>query len=104
MNDLSGRGYPTAKSYTAGVAVVLTLVLDTLLIPGWGIAGAALASSIAYTAALVAALWIYCRVTSYHVREILVPDLSDLRLAFGSMRSVASARATKLARRRGKQA
>jgi O-antigen/teichoic acid export membrane protein len=51
MNDLSVRGYPTIKSYTSGVAVLLTVVLDILLIPRWGINGAAIASSIAYLTA-----------------------------------------------------
>jgi O-antigen/teichoic acid export membrane protein len=82
MNDLSVRGYPTTKSYTSGVAMLLTVVLDILLIPRWGIIGAAIASSIAYLTAWGLALRFYCRITRYHPRDLLVIRKTDLDLAF----------------------
>jgi O-antigen/teichoic acid export membrane protein len=82
MNDLSVRGYPTTKSYTSGVAMLLTVVLDILLIPRWGIIGAAIASSIAYLTGWGLALRFYCRITRYHPRDLLVIRQTDLDLAF----------------------
>lgn len=82
MNDLSVRGYPTAKSYTSGVAMLLTVVLDILLIPRWGILGAAIASSVAYLTAWGLALRFYCRITRYYPRDLLVIRREDLTLAF----------------------
>jgi O-antigen/teichoic acid export membrane protein len=82
MNDLSVRGYPTTKSYTSGVAMLLTVVLDILLIPRWGIIGAAIASSIAYLTAWGIALRIYCRITGYHPWDLLVIRKEDITLAF----------------------
>lgn len=82
MNDLSVRGYPTIKSYTSGIAVLLTVVLDILLIPHWGIVGAAIASSIAYLTAGGIALRVYCRITRYHPRDLLVIRQEDITLAF----------------------
>jgi len=54
--DLTARGMPQYSSMFAFVALVITVVLDLLLIPRFGIQGAAIASSVAYLAdaALVA--------------------------------------------------
>ena len=82
MNDLSVRGYPTIKSYTSGVAVLLTVFLDVLLIPRWGIIGAAVASSIAYVIAWGVALRVYCRITGYHPWDLLVIHQEDISLVF----------------------
>ncbi len=48
-NDIAGRGYPHYNSITAGIALVVTLVLDFVLIPRMGVVGAALASTLSYT-------------------------------------------------------
>lgn len=82
INDLSVRGYPTIKSYTSGVAVMLTVLLDILLIPRWGINGAAIASSIAYLTAGGVGLKVYCRITGYNSRDLLVIRKEDLLLIF----------------------
>lgn len=47
-NDIAGRGYPLYNSINSGVAVILTVILDLILIPSHGILGAAIASSIVY--------------------------------------------------------
>lgn len=58
-NEIAGRGYPHYNSINAGLALVLTVALDLLLIPGYGIVGAALASSIAYAAIFFTAIGFY---------------------------------------------
>jgi O-antigen/teichoic acid export membrane protein len=45
-----GIGRPEFNSYTALVAVLLTVTLDLTLIPAFGVIGAAVASTVAYTA------------------------------------------------------
>lgn len=62
-NEIAGRGYPHYNSVNAGLALVLTVVLDLVLIPQQGIAGAALASSIAYTAIFFTAIGFYLSVS-----------------------------------------
>lgn len=62
-NEIAGRGYPHYNSVNAGLALVLTVVLDLVLIPRHGIAGAALASSIAYTAIFFTAIVFYLSVS-----------------------------------------
>jgi O-antigen/teichoic acid export membrane protein len=62
-NDMAGRGYPHYNSLNAGLALVITVGLDIALIPRYGVPGAALASSIAYTAIFVAAVVCYIKVS-----------------------------------------
>ena len=58
-NEIAGRGYPQYNSLAAGVSLLLTVTLDLILIPRWGITGAAVASSVAYTVTFCAALLSY---------------------------------------------
>jgi len=62
-NEIAGRGYPHYNSINAGLALVLTVVLDLVLIPRYGVLGAALASSIAYTAIFITAIGFYLAVS-----------------------------------------
>jgi len=62
-NEIAGRGYPHYNSINAGLALVVTVVLDLVLIPRYGVLGAALASSIAYTAIFFTAIGFYVNVS-----------------------------------------
>ena len=48
-NEIAGRGYPHYNSITSGIALILTVIFDLLFIPRYGILGASIASSIAYS-------------------------------------------------------
>lgn len=78
MNDLSVRGYPVSKTYTSGIALILTLGLDILLIPRWGLNGAALASSIAYISAFLITLGYYCKITGFYPLDLLIIRWKDM--------------------------
>jgi O-antigen/teichoic acid export membrane protein len=58
-NEIAGWGYPQYNSFSAGVALILTVILDLILIPRFGILGAALASSICYTVIFFASVGFY---------------------------------------------
>jgi O-antigen/teichoic acid export membrane protein len=58
-NEIAGWGYPQYNSFNAGVALILTVILDLILIPRFGILGAALASSICYTVIFFASVGFY---------------------------------------------
>jgi O-antigen/teichoic acid export membrane protein len=75
---LVGYGYPGARSISAAVGAVLTISLDILLIPNYGISGAAVASSIAYGAAFLTSLWIARQRLGLHIRNLLLPTRQDL--------------------------
>jgi O-antigen/teichoic acid export membrane protein len=73
---LSGIGKPIYTTYIAAGAVFLTVVLDLLLIPPYGINGAAAASSIVYTCTAAASVWIFKLESGAGLLETLVvrPD------------------------------
>ena len=88
-NDLIARGYPTNYSVTSGVALTIMILLDVLLIPRYGIDGAALASTVSYFAATSLIVYIYIRLTGNPLRMLIIPQRSDLvfiKKNFGSWR------------------
>jgi stage V sporulation protein B len=86
-NDLAGRGYPEARSYTAGVAVVVTVALDLALIPRLGISGAALASTTAYCAGAGLGIRFFSKRTGVPARDLVLPRPSDIALAVSVIKS-----------------
>jgi O-antigen/teichoic acid export membrane protein len=90
---LTAQGKPLLESIAIGVGFVTTIVLDVVLIPRYGGLGAAIASSIAYTAAGLTVAVVFTR--SLGLRGFdLVPRPGDvprvvrtLRLALGRLGS-----------------
>jgi O-antigen/teichoic acid export membrane protein len=78
QSDLGGRGRPGLSSALAGGAAAVTAILDVVLIPPFGVPGAALASVIAYTAFGISSLIALHRVSGIAVRELVVPTRADL--------------------------
>jgi O-antigen/teichoic acid export membrane protein len=62
-NEIAGRGHPHYNSVASALGLGLTIVLDLLLIPRFGVLGAAIASSLAYAAIFVAAIVFSARVS-----------------------------------------
>ncbi|HEX6290515.1 MAG TPA: polysaccharide biosynthesis C-terminal domain-containing protein [Herpetosiphonaceae bacterium] len=79
-SDLSGRGWPHYPSLTSSLALVVTLLADLLLIPRFGILGAALASTLAYITQTIVLLRIYTRVARVPWHELLIPRRSDMQV------------------------
>jgi len=61
--DIGGRGHLGYNSINDGLVLIVTVVLDLILIPRYGVTGAALASSIAYMIAFILSLAFYITVT-----------------------------------------
>ncbi len=75
--DLAGKGRPWLSLYVATPAVLFNVVLNVLLIPRFGANGAALASTISYSAAVLAFLVVYSRAVHIPLRDILRYRRSD---------------------------
>ncbi len=75
--DLKGRGRPGLVSIGTGIGAVVTVVADVILIPLWGIRGAAVASVLAYTVSAVILVVQYRRVSGGRV-VLLLPRPSDV--------------------------
>jgi O-antigen/teichoic acid export membrane protein len=74
---LSGIGKPIYSTYISGGTVILTVILDIVLIPRYGISGAAVASSIVYTTATIASVSIFRHESGAGLLETLVVQPED---------------------------
>lgn len=84
-NALVAQGRPMFSNIAIVVAFVVTIGLDVLLIPGLGGTGAAIASSVAYTAGGLAVLFIFISVLDSRFGD-LVPRRADLRMLVSVVR------------------
>ena len=84
-NDLNGRNRPGLASTLSGVGVGVTVVLDLILIPFFGVIGAAVASLIAYLVFGVASLATESRVAELPIRAML-PTRADVAVYPAAMR------------------
>lgn len=78
-NFFIGRGFPLLSSYAAGLSLLLSIGLDLVLIPTYGIVGAAVAATVAYSATCGFVLWQYRRISGATLRRTLVLEPSDFR-------------------------
>jgi O-antigen/teichoic acid export membrane protein len=91
---VSGIGHPGDATKANVVNLLVNVAVNLLLIPVFGIAGAALASSVSYTSAAVVLAVLWKRRSGLSVRELLVPTISDARaVADAARRALARVRA-----------
>jgi O-antigen/teichoic acid export membrane protein len=95
--NLRGRGRPGASSLLAGATVVVTLVLDLVLIPPYGVTGAALASVCAYWFYGIAAVLTLSRSSGLSPTTLVLPTRAELQAYVSAARRARVA----LAARRG---
>lgn len=74
----SGTGRPEYGTMTAVFSAVVTVGLDFLLIPRMGIAGAAIASTIAYTISAITGITLFARMSKLSPRKFLVVTRADI--------------------------
>lgn len=79
-NDLTGRGKPELNIITSSVGLTINIVLNILMIPQYGINGAALSSSISYSIQSILTIIIYCKVSDTNLLKILFIQKSDINL------------------------
>lgn len=77
-NVLTAQGKPMLGNAAIAVAFAATIGLDLVLIPAYGSIGAAVASTLAYTAGGIAVAVIFARTLDVPLRD-LVPRRSDFR-------------------------
>lgn len=81
-NDLSGRGKPMLNVYINAITAIVNVVLNILLIPKFGIAGAAWATSASYTAALIIIVIVYSRISGNQIKDILLMKKADFKVYY----------------------
>ena len=78
-NDIAARGRPLVNSTIAAASVVCNIALNVVLIPRYGINGAAWASTGSYSLVFLATAAVYRRVTHVPLRTLVVPSREDGR-------------------------
>jgi O-antigen/teichoic acid export membrane protein len=76
-----GRGFPFYNTLIALVSFAVMVPLDLLLIPIWGITGAAIAGSVSYILATATALYYYKKIAlhdSLSVKQEITVSLTDI--------------------------
>jgi O-antigen/teichoic acid export membrane protein len=76
--NFTSRNRQQISILASSVALVLIVSLNLFLIPRWGVAGAALASTIGYTAAGMVLLTFFLRDSKLPWQEVLLPRRSEL--------------------------
>lgn len=79
FTDCLGRGYPGKATIAAAITATLTITFDILLIPKYGMYGAAVASSIAYCTSGVLGLYWHMKLSGNSLGCLVVPRVSDLK-------------------------
>jgi O-antigen/teichoic acid export membrane protein len=82
------QGKPLINSYVTLVTLAATVLFDLALIPPFGVAGAAAASSIAYSLSLVLSLAVYSRMSGRSAWEAVLVQGSDLRMYLDAARAL----------------
>lgn len=78
-NDIAARGRPLVNSVVASASVVCNIALNVVLIPRYGINGAAWASTASYASVFVATAVVYRRMANVPLRALVVPTREDGR-------------------------
>lgn len=76
-SDIVGRGFPHYASYASFISLLFTITLDLVLIPIYGINGAAVASSIAYFVHALVTLYYFNKITKISLKEVFLIKLAD---------------------------
>ncbi|WP_022793459.1 flippase [Marinococcus halotolerans] len=76
--DMSGRGYPLYAIRAFTLPLIINIVLNFMLIPGLGINGAAIASTISYIIGAVVYARLYARKEQLNIKDILIIKKADI--------------------------
>jgi O-antigen/teichoic acid export membrane protein len=76
----AGVGKPQTNALVSLIGLLLTIPLDIILIPRWGISGAAVASSLSYATTAGAAMLLFRRATGFPLSRLLILEAHDVAI------------------------
>jgi len=76
-NDLAARGKPMIYTRVTGVSILMNITLNIMLIPVWGVTGAAIAVSVSYFFRYLLTAWYYARETGQPIASTFIPQRGD---------------------------
>jgi len=78
-NHLAASGKPMVNTYIAALALIANILLNIVLIPQFGIAGAAWASVGSYVLSFIIKTIVYSRISGNRVKDIIFIKRSDFK-------------------------
>ena len=91
MNFLAGEGTPPVVIWAPAVGLAVNVAANIFVIPRWGINGASVTSSVAYTVVLLLVLRYYTRSTGSRIADVFLTRRADVRAFFGAAEGAAPA-------------
>ncbi len=77
-NDLAARGKPELNMHASALSLVVNISANIMLIPKYGLTGAAMATSLCYVSTYVYIVHMYCRLTDVAVKEVMFIQVLDM--------------------------
>jgi stage V sporulation protein B len=75
--SIYARGYPNLVSLATGVSVAVLIISDVVLIPVYGVFGAAIGYSLSNLVGAMILIYVFMKLTKAKLAEILVPQRND---------------------------
>ncbi|MFA0832427.1 MAG: oligosaccharide flippase family protein [Methanobacterium formicicum] len=79
-NELIARGKPIIGAIAASIALSINLPLNLLLIPKFGISGAALSSTISYSISTIIPLFAFIKISDNNIYNVLIINKNDIKI------------------------
>ena len=79
-NDIAARGKPELNALSNLVGLVVNVVLNIVLIPKFGISGAAMATSISYTLTAIIFLISFLKLTGLSLKELFIFNKDEINV------------------------
>jgi O-antigen/teichoic acid export membrane protein len=79
-NELIGRGKPIIGTTAAAVSLVINIPLNIILIPMWGISGAAFASTVSYSVCSIVPLIAFMKISQNSLFDTIIIKPQDLKI------------------------
>jgi O-antigen/teichoic acid export membrane protein len=91
-NDIASRGRPEINTYISIITLISNLIGNLILIPAYGLLGAAMATTISYVICSLITLIVYMRLTNNKCIDILLLKISDIKLIINIVKKRSSAK------------
>jgi O-antigen/teichoic acid export membrane protein len=87
-NDFAGRGKPELNMNVSFLTVSINIILNFILIPFYGVNGAAISTSISYFVNWFIKVILFKRITDSSYRAFLVPTRHDIEISLMKFKSI----------------
>ncbi len=79
-NEMTGRGKPIINAIASATSLGINIPMNIVLIPMWGISGAAFASTVSYAVGAVVTLIVFMRISKNSLFDTVIIKREDFRL------------------------